>query len=116
MLFRSDMETILTSVTKTGRLIAADTGWKIGGFGSEILASVAEQAFESLKAPPRRIGLADCPIPASQALSNLCYPRAADLSAVVCELLGTPKNAIQISEAPATVPLDVPDASFSGPF
>jgi acetoin:2,6-dichlorophenolindophenol oxidoreductase subunit beta len=111
-----DLETIVTSVTKTGHLVAADTGWKIGGFGSEIVASVVEQAFDSLKSPPQRIGLADCPIPASLALSNLCYPRATDLSAAVCKLLGARANVFSLSEETDAIPLDVPDASFSGPF
>ena len=111
-----DLDTILKSVSKTKYLIVADTGWKIGGFASEVIASVVEQAFDALKAAPRRIALADCAIPASQALSNLCYPRAKDFVRNACELLEISKNKLHFSEEEIAIPLDVPDLNFSGPF
>src|SRR3972149_2819481 len=46
-----DEEIILNSVSKTGRLLIADCGWKTGGITAEISAMVAEKGFELLKAP-----------------------------------------------------------------
>ena len=111
-----DLDSILTSVSKTGRLIVADTGWKIGGFGGEIISAVVESGFDQLKAAPIRLGLADCPIPATQSLSGFCYPRATELVQAACEVLGVSKAKITASDETDAIPLDVPDASFTGPF
>ena len=109
-----DEEALLASVRKTGRLIVADTSWTFGGFSGEIASLAAEKAFDRLKCGPRRLGTADCPIPSTPALANLCYPRAADIAAAARGMLGL------MGEAPAypvsKTPLDVPDASFTGPF
>ena len=69
-----DMPLILESVTKTGRLVVADTGWKECSIGAEIIAKVTEEAFGALKAPPIRINLPECPTPASPSLEKLYYP------------------------------------------
>lgn len=110
-----DTDTILASVTKTGRLVTADTSWKAFGAGSEIVALAAERAFASLKAPPRRIALPDYPAPTSPALSDGYYPRAAHIVAAVREMFGRP-----VDEALFAVPdgqrLDQPDPDFTGPF
>jgi len=111
-----DTETILTSVAKTGRLLVADTGWKFCGFAGEVIASVAEEAWDSLKSAPQRLTLSDCPVPTSQALSIYCYPRTIDMAHTVCEMLGADKAAIKLPQEIVTVPADIPDNSFSGPF
>ena len=83
-----DTATILASVRKTGRLIVADTSWEMCGFASEVAALVAEQAFEHLKAPVRRISVADCPAPVSQPLEAAFYPRASTIAAAAMVMLG----------------------------
>lgn len=110
-----DEETILKSVCKTGRLIVADTGWKTGGFGAEIVARVAEEALNDLKSSPRRVAIPDCPTPTTPALANHYYPRAVHIVAEARRILGLSAD-IATSYATSTVPLDVPDPSFSGPF
>jgi pyruvate/2-oxoglutarate/acetoin dehydrogenase E1 component len=65
---------IAGSVKKTGRLIVADTGWKVCGVAAEVAAVAAEKAFDSLKAPVRRICLPASPTPASSALEKAYYP------------------------------------------
>lgn len=111
-----DKDMILQSVHKTGHLIAADTAWKTGGFGSEIVAVVTEEAFGSLRSAPRRVALPDCPTPASPALSKHYYPRAADLVSAACEMLKIPKESVKLPESDPSIPLDIPDSSFTGPF
>jgi pyruvate dehydrogenase E1 component beta subunit len=75
-----DEELIISSVSKTGRLIVADTGWRVCGVAAEVAAIVAEKAFDRLRAPVRRICLPMAPTPASQVLEQQYYP---DSSAIV---------------------------------
>lgn len=82
-----DEEAILASVAKTGRLIAADCSWELCGFSSEVAGLVAEKGFHHLKAPVRRIALANCPAPVSQPLENAFYPKASTLAAAALSLL-----------------------------
>lgn len=69
-----DKEIILESVAKTGRLLAVDPGWALGGVCAEVGCLVAENGFELLKAPVRRIGLPDSPTPAGYTLEQYYYP------------------------------------------
>jgi pyruvate dehydrogenase E1 component beta subunit len=111
-----DSQTILESIHKTGHLIVADTGWKTGGFGGEVVALVAEEAFDALKSRPQRIGLEDCPIPTSPALSPYAYPRAMDIIAIASAMLGIAQDDFPMLPDIAPQPLDVPDSGFTGPF
>lgn len=110
-----DRTTIADSVRKTGHLLVADTAWKTGGFGAEIVAQVAEEAFSDLKSSPRRIALPDCPSPTSPALAEYYYPRAPRIAAAAGEMLGVDADKL-IQKVKTAIPLDVPDASFTGPF
>lgn len=106
-----DRETVLASIRKTGRLVMADTGWATAGISAEILAIATEDAFDALKAAPIRLTLPDCPIPSTPGLANECYPHANDLAAAACRTLGK-----AFKPRPLRMPLDIPDASFTGPF
>jgi pyruvate dehydrogenase E1 component beta subunit len=110
-----DRETILQSIAKTGRLVVGDVGWRHVGFASEIMASVAEDAFDSLKAAPIRVTLPDTPIPTSAALSVKLYPGVHDLINAARRTLGVGPVAEGRIPVPATPP-DIPDPSFRGPF
>ena len=110
-----DDHTILESVRKTGRLIVADTGWRTGGFSAEIVARICEQAMGDLKCPPQRVALPDSPCPSTPALANRYYPRADEIVAAAREMLGLPGQEPS-RRGVASVPLDVPDMSFTGPF
>ena len=63
-----DREAVLRSVRKTHRLCILHESIKQGGFGGEIAATVAEDAFDALKAPILRIGAPFCPSPFSPTL------------------------------------------------
>lgn len=82
-----DEETILASVRKTGRVIAADTSWQLCGVASEIAALVAEKAFAELKAPVRRITLPDAPAPVSMPLEQAFYPKASTLASLAVAMV-----------------------------
>jgi pyruvate/2-oxoglutarate/acetoin dehydrogenase E1 component len=50
-----------------------------GGFGAEIAATIAEEAFESLDAPVRRLTAPDTPVPFSPALEAAFIPQVDDV-------------------------------------
>jgi len=58
-----DEETVVNSVKKTGRLVVVHEAPRTGGFGAEIAALVAEEAFGYLKAPVVRVTAPDAVVP-----------------------------------------------------
>jgi pyruvate dehydrogenase E1 component beta subunit len=61
-----DVDTVATSVEKTGRLIVAHEAPVFGGIGAEIAARLTERCFYSLSAPPLRVGGYHTPYPPSR--------------------------------------------------
>jgi pyruvate dehydrogenase E1 component beta subunit len=110
-----DEASILTSVARTGRLVVADTGWKLFGAAGEIIALACEQAFDRLKAAPSRVCLPDVPSPTAPALAAHYYPRAGHIVAAVLQQFGR-KPDPALTAVPDGVHLDVPDPTFTGPF
>lgn len=74
-----DIETIIESVKKTGRLVVAHLAHKTGGAGAEIAQQVTERAFDFLDGPARRVAAASVPVAASQPLEKALYPDTADI-------------------------------------
>lgn len=58
-----DVDTICTSVKKTGRCVIVHEATRFGGFGAEIAATVQEECFWNLEAPIQRVGGWDTPYP-----------------------------------------------------
>lgn len=83
-----DTETIVASVKKTSRAVVINEGWRFGGFGAEVAATINEQAFEYLDAPVSRIGCLDRPIPYSQPLEAAVLPDAGKIVSAVLALDG----------------------------
>jgi 2-oxoisovalerate dehydrogenase E1 component beta subunit len=82
-----DVDAVLGSVHKTGRLLVTHAANRLAGVGAEIAAIVAEEAFESLDAPIVRVGGLDVPVPFSPPLEDAYRPDAARLHAALAELL-----------------------------
>ncbi len=78
-----DRAAILESVGRTHRLIVVDECHRSCGIGAEIAAIVAEEAFDELRAPIRRVVTEDVPIPFSQALEIVIEPTEAKITAAV---------------------------------
>jgi pyruvate/2-oxoglutarate/acetoin dehydrogenase E1 component len=83
-----DKKTILASVQKTGRLLVVHQACKTGGFGAEIGAMVAEEGFESLVGPIRRLGALDVPVPFSPKLEDHVLPNEQKVIKEVIEMVG----------------------------
>jgi pyruvate dehydrogenase E1 component beta subunit len=112
-----DTKTINQSVRRTGALIVADTAWKTGGIGGEVVAGVTESAFDALKCPPLRIALPDLPVPTSPHLTRDYYPDALYVARAIAKHLGKsiPDDEL-VSRLTRTTPHDVPQREFRGPF
>ena len=76
-----DSDTIVRSVAKTNRLVTVEEGWPLVGIGSEIAATVMEQAFDDLDAPVARITGADAPMPYAANLERLALPQPETVAA-----------------------------------
>ena len=74
-----DLEAILISVRKTGRLVVAHEAHRRLGIGAEIAALVQEHAFDYLDAPIVRVAALDVPIPASKPLEDVVLPGPAQV-------------------------------------
>jgi pyruvate/2-oxoglutarate/acetoin dehydrogenase E1 component len=110
-----DWETIMNSVSKTGRFIVLDSGFTTGSIAGEIIARVSMQIFDKLKTPPVRLAMPDVPEPTSPALTKGFYVRAVDVATTVLVMLGYESNNV-ITELSEPTPHDVPGEWFKGPF
>jgi pyruvate dehydrogenase E1 component beta subunit len=109
-----DMQTVLRSVRKTGRLLVLDSSWRAFGVSAEVAAVTAEKGFQYLKAPVRRLGLPDVSAPTSHGLCKLYYPSETDIARAVGDLLGMKLDTRGLGFAQYVD--DVPDEQFKGPF
>ncbi len=82
-----DIETVLGSVRKTGRVLVLHEAPRTSGFGAELAAQISEDAFTSLDAPPMRIGGEDIPIPFSNQLEKQIYSAESRLRKTLERLL-----------------------------
>jgi 2-oxoisovalerate dehydrogenase E1 component len=82
-----DVDTILTSVAKTGRLLVVDEAYGPCSVAAEIAARVADEGFDELDAPIRRLQGAFCPTPYSPPLEKVMIPHTDDIRRAIVELL-----------------------------
>jgi pyruvate dehydrogenase E1 component beta subunit len=83
-----DLEAIVASVERTGRLVVAHEAVEHGGFGAEIAAQVQAAAFDFLDAPIARVGAPFAPVPFSPPLEDAYLPGSADVVLAVREMIG----------------------------
>ncbi len=70
-----DKETVLGSVRRTSRVLVLHEAPLTGGFGAEVAATIAQDAFDDLDAPVTRLGGSDTPIPFAPALEEMMSPK-----------------------------------------
>ncbi|MCS7285895.1 MAG: alpha-ketoacid dehydrogenase subunit beta [Anaerolineae bacterium] len=83
-----DKETIINSVKKTHRLVVVHEAVKQAGPGAEIAAMVAEEAFDYLDAPIKRVAAPFTPVPFSPVLESAYIPSKDNIISAVREVLG----------------------------
>jgi pyruvate dehydrogenase E1 component beta subunit len=82
-----DRATLIESVKKTGKVLIVHEAPLTGGPGGEIAAILAEEAFEHLEAPIKRIGAPFVPIPANPILEAAYLPKAEEIADKARELI-----------------------------
>lgn len=82
-----DTETILKSLSKTGRLLIIDEAPAHCGFSAEIAARMVDEGFNELDAPIKRLTGAFCPTPYSPSLERVVVPCVDDVIKSVVELM-----------------------------
>ena len=82
-----DTEAILASARKTGKVLVAHEATQSCGVAAEVAALVADEAFEHLDAPVRRLTAPDVPIPFSPPLEQAVLPQLEDMKEACDELL-----------------------------
>ena len=106
-----DMDTILNSVAKTGRLIVVDTAWTSCGVSAEIVARVAEQLQDSNRPRIQRMGYEPVTCPTTKNLEDLYYPNPQKIAVAAYSMVhdnGSSWSPRQV-DAPEVV-------QFKGPF
>jgi pyruvate/2-oxoglutarate/acetoin dehydrogenase E1 component len=82
-----DADLVVDSVRRTGRLVTVQEAWVAGGVSAEVVATVAERAHGSLRAPPLRVGTKPVPVP-SGLVRRFALPTLDDLLAAARIVLG----------------------------
>jgi len=83
-----DLEAIVSSVKKTGRLVGVTEAYRTGSVLGEIMALVNEEAFDYLDAPMVRIAAADVPVPMSESLEAAAVPSTESVIAGIRKVMG----------------------------
>ena len=81
-----DKGAVLESVRKTSKVLVLHEDTRTAGFGAEIAATIAEDAFEDLDAPVKRVAAPDTPVPFSPALEKAFIPQVEDVASALREL------------------------------
>lgn len=76
-----DIDSVITSVKKTGRCVCVEEGFPQSGVGAEIVAQLMEKAFDYLDAPVIRICGKDVPMPYAANLEKLALPNVGEVIA-----------------------------------
>ncbi len=82
-----DMPTVLTSVTKTHRVLIVDEGWRTCSLAAEISARIMEEGFYDLDAPVARLCSAEVPIPYAKHLEDAAIPQSNTIITAIEEVI-----------------------------
>jgi len=108
-----DIDTILASARRTGRLLVIDNGWMAGGLSAEIVAAVAEAAGPSAGIKFARMGFAPTPCPTSPWLEDHFYPNPGSIAARAWAMVRPERERWVPSAESAKLAYQV---QFKGPF
>ena len=78
-----DIDTVLTSLAKTNRVVVVEEGWPVCGIASELSARIMERGFDDLDAPVMRVTDKDVPMPYAANLEALALPSVEEIADAV---------------------------------
>ena len=110
-----DMESIIKSLSKTGRLLVLDTGAITCSVASDIVAKISMNNYELLKQEPNILAMPDCPEPRSYGLTKNFYINAANIADKISDILGI-KGLNPFHDIVQAKHHDIPGEWFKGPF
>lgn len=84
-----DTDTVMASVSRTGKLLCVGEAWPWGGVTAEIIARVASEGYGLLDSPPQRLNAKDTPVPYHPNLWTAHRPTARAVAAAARKLLRT---------------------------
>ena len=106
-----DIDTIVASVKKTGKLCVVDNGWVTCGASSEIVAGVVERLEGACDVHIHRMGFANVTCPPSPTLEDQFYPNARSITSTVYGLINNNSKSWLPDER-----ADLKEIEFKGPF
>jgi pyruvate/2-oxoglutarate/acetoin dehydrogenase E1 component len=106
-----DLDTIVESTRKTGRLCVVDNDWVTCGASAEIVAAVVERLQGVRPVLVRRMGFAQVTCPPTPTLEDLYYPNARTIAAAAYELVTGGEDKWYPEERP-----ELQEIQFKGPF
>lgn len=110
-----DIDLIVQSVKKTGRLLIVDNGWLTCGASAEIMARVMEELPQGLNGkaiPIARMGFAETPCPTTRSLEDLFYPNGRTIAQKALSLIDPAGKAKLPESDEGVTEID----EFKGPF
>lgn len=109
-----DFQSILSSTSRTGRLLVIDSGFEVASLGSYISHTVNREIFGKLKTPIEVITAGDYPESTSHGIIGTLKINAESIAKRICQMLNL-SSLGQIEELRPKF-VDVPDEKFRGPF
>lgn len=76
-----DMDTVVTSIKKTGRFVGVTESYENTSFINEVMAQINDQAFDWLDAPMVRVAAANVPVPRAEILEDQAIPNVQRITA-----------------------------------
>jgi acetoin:2,6-dichlorophenolindophenol oxidoreductase subunit beta len=89
-----DLEPILESLKRTGKLVVCEEGTQTAGWGAELIAAVSAQAFELLHAPPLRVAAKDIPIANTSTLETAILPQLEDIDQAILRVCANSRRVV----------------------
>ena len=83
-----DMDTVVTSIQKTGRFVGVTESYENTSFINELMARINEEAFDWLDAPMVRVASANVPVPRAEVLEDLAIPNVDRIVAACRKVMG----------------------------
>ncbi len=83
-----DIDSIITSIKKTGRIVVVDQCWPFASVASEVVTQVCERCFDWLDCPPVRVNTEDVPAPYAKNIEAEYLPNKGRIKAAVLKVIG----------------------------